>query len=243
MGLLLCPVAVLLAAATPAKASPETKSVDAICDAATKLDNAHKVQLRILADLSEAVQPQANDGRGRWREFKNDAEFNAYTTKYDAPNTQARLWNAPDGTTITGMYFQSGTGDWSIDVDYCFRPDGSLARLDSTIGNLAGGDSGERVTYYRADATVLFERAKAFDTYHKRLPDADDLDHAPSTRRSSHSPFSHPSVQPRRPSSHRHRTAASIGPASPASWRPTRAKRGAATTARPPSTRSSRASW
>ena len=177
MGVFLCPVAVLLAATAPAKAPPETKSIDTICDAAAKLDDGHTLKPRLFGDLSEAISPEANDGSGKWREFKDAAALEAYAKENDTPNTQAHLWSAPDGTTIAGMYFQSGTGDWNDQVDYCFRPDGTLARADAALVNVSAAVSGHRVTYYGPGLRVLFTREKVFDDYHhhKRLANTRDL--------------------------------------------------------------------
>src|SRR5450432_2419598 len=101
MDALLCPVAVLLAAIAPAaKAPPELKRIDATCKAAANLDDAHKLNARSF--ISDAILPEAHDGRVPWRAFKTGEEMRAYLEKEGAANTSARLWNAPDGTTIVG---------------------------------------------------------------------------------------------------------------------------------------------
>lgn len=176
MSALLC--VALLAAATAA--TPETKRIDAQCKAAAKLDDARRERSRFFADVSSAFLPAANDGRGQWRELKTRDELKALTQTGSTPNTQASLWSAPDGTTIAEMYFQSDSGDWSQDVDYCFRADGTLARLTGALSNYATDAEGERTIHYDPHGAVLATTGKAHSVEsHKPLPTLDGLDTPP----------------------------------------------------------------
>jgi hypothetical protein len=165
-------LALLVAAAVGASgASPEEKSIDSPCDAAKSLDDAHKLKPRVFGDVSENVLPKANDGRGTWRAFKSDDDLKAYAQKESAPNTQAWIWNAPDGTTFAQLYFASDSGDWADDVDYCFRADGSLARVVAALVNVTEGTNGRRDLYYGRDGGVLAKRERSFDERtKKKLP-------------------------------------------------------------------------
>ena len=53
------------------------------------------------------------------------------------------------------MYFQSDSGDWSQDVEYCFRADGTLARLVGALSSFAADIEGERTIYFDARGGVL----------------------------------------------------------------------------------------
>jgi hypothetical protein len=171
---------VMAATAAAGSAAPEVKSIDARCKAAAKLEDARKQKPRVFADLSEAVLPKANENTGTWRSFETSEELKAYTRKANVPNTQASIWSAPDGTTIADMYFQSDTGDWSDDVEYCFRADGTLARLTAALSNYAADVEGTRVTHFDGGGGVLLTRAKAFALEtRKRLPTTDGLDDPP----------------------------------------------------------------
>jgi hypothetical protein len=166
--------------ATAPAATPETKRIDAQCKAAAQLDDARRERSRFFADVSSAFLPAANDGRGQWRELKTRDELKALTQTGSTPNTQASLWSAPDGTTIAEMYFQSDSGDWSQDVDYCFRADGTLARLTGALSNYATDAEGERTIHYDAHGAVLATTGKARSVEsHKPLPTLDGLDTPP----------------------------------------------------------------
>ena len=176
MSALLC--VALLAAATAA--TPETKRIDAQCKVAVKLEDARRERSRFFADVSSAVLPAANDGRGQWRELETRDALKALTQTGSTPNTQASLWSAPDGTTIAEMYFQSDSGDWSQDVDYCFRADGTLARLTGALSNYASDAEGERTIHFDAHGAVLSTTGKAHSVEsHKPLPTLDGLDTPP----------------------------------------------------------------
>jgi hypothetical protein len=167
-------LAVLLASTAPAARPPAAvNAIEVLCNPAAKLDGAHKEHLRIYADLSDAVRPGPDDAAGKWREFKSDDELEAYRVKQKAPNTKASIWNAPDGTTIASLRFGSASGDWSDEVEYCFRPDGSLARAAAALANIEAEVYGHRTTWFAADGAVLFTKEKASENGRRRQPGPD----------------------------------------------------------------------
>jgi hypothetical protein len=150
----------LLATAPPhGSTHAATRLIDAACDAADTYGNAHKDQRRVFADLSAAVLPRT--GEGKWRELKSEAELEtAVTTAKDksAPNNQALAWRAPDGTVFASVTFKSASGDWAHLVDYCYRADGSLSKMDATFNAFEVGENGvsrDRVQYFDAAGGVL----------------------------------------------------------------------------------------
>jgi hypothetical protein len=164
-------IAVLLVAGpTAPKPPPAVYPVDTQCAAAAKLGDAHKQDARFYADLSDAVRPGANDGSGKWRSFKNADELKAYVAKQRAPNTQASIWKAPDGTTIAFMHFTNASADWSDDVEYCFRPDGTLARAVAALMNLSEEVYGHRTMWFGADGVLLHTKEKASESGARRKP-------------------------------------------------------------------------
>jgi hypothetical protein len=165
--------------ASSATLPPEAKDIDGRCTAAATLDDAHKAGRRILADVSDAVRPMANDGRGKWLRFHSDEELKRYAEENEAPNTQAWTWTAPDGTFFASMFFQSDSGDWSHTVSYCFRPDGTLARSEAMTVNYAADTDGSRTIYYATDGRVLLSTVKSLDSAGKQRATLDGLDWPP----------------------------------------------------------------
>jgi hypothetical protein len=167
-------LALLLSAAAPAARPPgAVNPIESQCAAATNLDGDHKQHFRVYADVSDVVRPGPNDGHGKWREFKKDDELKAYLAKNRAPHTQAFTWSAPDGTTIAVVHFAGDSADWSDEVEYCFRPDGSLARAAAALANLEAEVYGHRTTWFAADGTVLFTKEKASENGRRRKPGPD----------------------------------------------------------------------
>src|SRR5262249_17254175 len=114
-----------------------------------------------------------------WRLFKSADELKAHVAKHGAPNTQAEIWTAPDGTTIALLHFSNASGDWTDDIEYCFRPDGTLARAVAALMNIAAEVDGHRTTWFGADGAVLYTKEKASESGQRRKPGPDlmaDLD-------------------------------------------------------------------
>jgi TonB family protein len=214
MRLLLWPVASVLSAgiALAATPPPEVTKIDERCALAAKLDDRHKTGLRVLADLSDAVRPETNDGRGKWVHFASAADLKRYARKNSAPNTQARTWSARDGTFIASLYFQSDSGDWSDYVDYCFRDDGTLARSEAIVVNISDGIEGQRAVHYAADGRVLLSTVRSLDKDGKPRADLDGLDVPPVYPTVRSLPFNAPVGSP--PSVPAPPSVASVGTAS-----------------------------
>jgi hypothetical protein len=171
-----CTVVVLLAVAAPAAAgSNDPKAIDKECASAAK----YKDRAHVYADVSGAVRPGPGDRDGNWRLFKDTEELKAYEAK-GAPNTEATTWSAPDGTTIALMHFTSKASDWAEDVDYCFRPDGSLARAISAMVNFEEELYGHRNLYYAPDGSVVSKKERASENGSRRKGD-DMMDGFPTT--------------------------------------------------------------
>jgi hypothetical protein len=167
---------IMLVAVPAAAGSNDPKAIDSQCAAATK----HKDGTRIYGDVSGAVRPGPSDHDGNWRLFKDADELKAYEAKQGAPNTEATVWSAPDGTTIALMHFTSKGSEWAEDVDYCFRPDGSLARAISAMVNFEEELYGHRNLYYAPDGAVVSKKERASENGSRRKG-PDMMDGFPAT--------------------------------------------------------------
>jgi hypothetical protein len=159
---------------TRAAAAPhDVNAIEAQCAAAAKLDDAHKGNVRHYADLSRAVLPGPNDGSGKWHLYKTESEMKVRPSAQGVSNTVASVWSAPDGTTIAAMHFTSASNDRSDDVEYCFRPDGTLARAVAALVNFEAETYGHRTLWFAPDGTVLFTKEKASENGRRRKPGPD----------------------------------------------------------------------
>jgi hypothetical protein len=166
----------------------ELKAINGPCDAAAKMEEARRVNPRAFADLSGAILPEAGEA-GDWRSFSSAAALKAYAEKGNAPNTQAATWGAPDGTTIAEVRFQGATGEWTDTVEYCFRPDGSLARVEATLEDITAETTVQRTTHYAPGGAERSTHARAFDWEGKRLRNADTSGQVPIYKTVASLPF------------------------------------------------------
>ncbi|HVZ75640.1 MAG TPA: AgmX/PglI C-terminal domain-containing protein [Polyangia bacterium] len=137
-------------------------SVDGACAAAARGAGA---EVHVFAETSGAVLPKAREGE--WRELGNEAELKSLADGEKPPNTEAVV-RKTRAATLVSMYFQDATGDWAHVVDYCFRPEGSLARVKGTFNSYTAAGPGKpgvrrrRTAYYDDAGNVVRFQSRAF---------------------------------------------------------------------------------
>jgi hypothetical protein len=98
-----------------------------------------------------------------WREYADSKELEKAIGKSEILQ-KARVWRGKDGLTAIQMVENPISGDWSQAVDYCFRSDGSLARLESTLVTFDTSDDIEegverlRVLYFNPKGQEVARR-------------------------------------------------------------------------------------
>jgi hypothetical protein len=115
--------------------------------------------------------------RGSWTEFARDADLNA-AVKEELVFDVAQVWSREDGATAVSMRLSSGSGDWFHFVEYCFRTDGTLARVNSTLNTFNAVDKDpekdvkgarrERERYFDASGTQIKVSRRVLDLQTKR---------------------------------------------------------------------------
>jgi hypothetical protein len=95
----------------------------------------------MFVEVGGASLPQA--GQGDWREVAGLAEVEELAKSLPV-STQARLWPDREAYLFVSMFFTSDSGDWSHSVDYCFRPDATLALVDANYSTFLAHNGGVR---------------------------------------------------------------------------------------------------
>lgn len=109
-----------------------------------------------------------------WRQYGDSKELENAIRKNEIPQ-KARVWRGKNGATAVQMVENPISGDWSQAVDYCFRSDGSLARLESTLITFDTADNRDegverlRVRYFDKKGRELAEREEVRNAK-SRLP-------------------------------------------------------------------------
>jgi hypothetical protein len=154
-------VSVLIGIANPAGASAalvNANEVGTYCDSNHNLATHHALSERILAN----VGPAREGGSPDWREFKTAEERSARDTE-ESRNESADVHLRAGRVVYARFLFQSESQDWTLYVDYCFQPDGSLARVNSELRTFHGDVRVIRVVTYGSARTVLSQKETVFD--------------------------------------------------------------------------------
>jgi hypothetical protein len=111
---------------------------------------ANEKSARIFADVSSATE----QGTDEWREFKTEQEREKAGTG-DNLAQNAFLWMRDGKIAGASFTLQSPSGDWVHYVMYYFRPDGTLAKSDSTLNTFRGDITVIRQDYYNSKGIML----------------------------------------------------------------------------------------
>ena len=126
--------------------APAHAGVESACDRLSRL--AHTTKPRLFA----AVEIADRHDEVVWREFESrEARVEV------EPHKDAEAWTSGDGWLVS-MSEGSPAGDWLHSVDYCFRGDQSLARIDSSLGTVYAQPNPvmrSRVTSFSPDGRQL----------------------------------------------------------------------------------------
>ena len=146
----------------PAKMVTQAQ-VDRLCDSSFDFAVAKPNEGLTFWDVTDGLIPAA--GEGLWWRI-DDITLSAVVDPLGAhgPNTQVSVWQAPGNVLVATALFTSDSGDWAYFVDYCYRPDGRLARTSSTFNSFVaadvpGGIRRERTKYFDRNGKVTDSRS------------------------------------------------------------------------------------
>jgi hypothetical protein len=172
---LICLIACLLVPATAQikkvsqNVNVEIREIESLCKQTDAFIKSNKKQMRVFATVDAKDQ--------QWREFKSEkARQNA--DDGDGSNTSVFAW-VKDGKLIyAGFTFQSTSRDWAHYVNYYFRADGSLAKIDAKLNTFYGYLTVERRQYHSKAGKLLKSSVQYFDlnTKQKKKPGDDFID-------------------------------------------------------------------
>ena len=134
----------------------------------TKVNKKH----RIFGDVSSAK----TDKTDLWREFKSEKELED-TGNGENLNQTATVWTKQGKVIAAKLNFTSPSGDWNHFINYYFRENGSLAKIDAQLNTFEGNVSVVRQRYYNSAGRLI----KSTETFrdletHKPRKSADFMD-------------------------------------------------------------------
>lgn len=116
----------------------EPQSASQFCQAAKK-QTAQKSKIgRVFGFVEKSTEDSAQASlNGNWLEFPDLGTLRKMA-RGSAIYETAEVWTLPSGILFVSMYLTSSSGDWSNFIDYCYRPNGSLAWMESDYRFLPG---------------------------------------------------------------------------------------------------------
>ena len=154
-------VALVFAMASTARAAEElvtAAEVDSYCNALDQRAARDEMPVRIFADVATGIRDVPSD----WREFETDGAREERDTGENL-NENAHVWSKEGKTVFVHFLYQSPSRDWAHEVDYCFRPGGSLARVSSELRTFHGKVRVVRNAAYGPTRAALSRREHVFD--------------------------------------------------------------------------------
>jgi hypothetical protein len=110
---------------TAADKTAADKAVEDIKTYCSTIDDyKHDADPRLFADASDQV-------KANWRRIGTERELDSLTEAQFQHSTIARVWSKDDKVVAVETDYTTAIGDWDLTADYCFREDGTLAKLHS----------------------------------------------------------------------------------------------------------------
>lgn len=107
----------------------EIKRIDAYCKTVDSFVKRNKKPQLIFADISD----YNDDSKTKWRKFASEKALDNFREKTET-YTIAFNWQKNGKLIHSNFTLFSPSGDWSQYVYHYFRPDGTLAKVDSNMG-------------------------------------------------------------------------------------------------------------
>jgi hypothetical protein len=129
----------------------ELASAQAYCAQLDAFVDANRLDALRLAE----ARPSGSSAAPAWKVFASDDE----REQADA-DSLANVWVQKGRVAVVALTLQSSSRDWVLFATFYFRPDGTLAKIDSTLNTFYGDLSVERVWFYdRGGKTLDFHTA------------------------------------------------------------------------------------
>ncbi|MBI3910644.1 MAG: J domain-containing protein [Armatimonadetes bacterium] len=153
---------------TAADSTTSVAAINAYCREIDQYANDHPDRCqRFGAGESEVATSHA------WRAFNSDQQRNE-VLDYDSHPDKiysrdlANVYVRSGAVVVSYCLLDSASGDWAHYITYYYRRDGTLAKLDSELRDLAYARVVIRTRYYGADGTLIASETRYFDIHTRR---------------------------------------------------------------------------
>jgi len=173
-----------------AQAAPDLHSLHGIrtyCLDLEHLATSHASEKLMFSEVCSGIPCRTGNANAEWKQFLDEKSWHDAGGD-DGLDNAAYVWLLGNRVVKVNFTFQSGSGDWVNYAHYCFRPDGSLAMLKSTLNTFHGEMTVERESFFSTTGTQLGSRADYLDLGSKKpkKPSPEFIDNPPPVFRTVH---------------------------------------------------------
>jgi hypothetical protein len=140
--------------------SPKPDSVASISSYAAAIERLtiSKSKRRIFADVSSGYENGPED----WKEFRSERERKKAETEANM-NQTAAVWSKNGKPVVTKIALTSPSGDWAHLINYYYREDGTLAKIQAQLNTFYGDVSVVREQYFQSSGKVIRSTTRYLD--------------------------------------------------------------------------------
>ena len=146
--------------------TPKPDSVTSISGYAKAIERLTltKSKRRIFADISSGYENGPED----WKEFRSERERKQAETDGNM-NQTAAVWTKNGKPVVAKLALTSPSGDWMHFINYYYREDGTLAKIQAQLNTFYGDVSVVREQYFQSSGKVIRSTTRYLDL-HTRKP-------------------------------------------------------------------------
>ena len=154
-----------------AEKTAEIKTIDAYTKKLGALVTRSKSPHLVFADTASQTSK-----RSRWRQFASEKALDKFREKSETYEI-AYCWKQTGNIVAVSTTLFSGSGDWAQYVYHYFRPDGTLAKVESDYRTFYGDFIIEEEVYYNSAGKQLKKNKRYRDLTTKKFkkPDPESL--------------------------------------------------------------------
>jgi hypothetical protein len=148
----------------PTPSPPEVSVVTGYCRELATFAKRNLNKARFFGDVAAYDQSGITLRKPpeRWQEFRSQKARDAAMTGDNLYNT-ANVWMRNGNIVLADLQYGSPSGDWAQFVRYCFREDGSLAKMEDTFRTFAGPISTVKEKFYDSKGRRLRFLIRCYD--------------------------------------------------------------------------------
>jgi hypothetical protein len=152
---------IILMQAGPKNVDPEVNRIEGYCADIEAMMSRSMSSVRIFTDVSDKSKNEPE----RWREFITEDERQATSSQRKFPATAYVVIR--NGRPVAADFmFEGDPSRWT--VGYCFREDGTLARVDAAITLESRDISISKMQFFSTTGKTIFETNRYYDNLRKQ---------------------------------------------------------------------------